>query len=67
MIAGGGGGQLWFLSENGNFFHYITAARSNGGYAFVVKDMDGKKKDQFSVIKANNGKSNASQKNGSGR
>ena len=65
VIAGGGGGQLSFSSENGNFFHYITATRSNGGYSFTVKDMDGKKRDQFLV--GLNGKSNASQKNGIGR
>jgi acid phosphatase type 7 len=57
VIAGGGGGRLWFFSENGNFFHYITAVRSNGGYSFIVKDMDGKKRDQFSI--GLNGKSNA--------
>ncbi len=56
VIAGGGGGQLWFLSGNGNFHHYIFAARLNGGYTFTVKDMDGKKRDEFSIIKANNGK-----------
>jgi 3',5'-cyclic AMP phosphodiesterase CpdA len=65
VIAGGGGGRLWFFAENGNFFHYITASRSNGGYSFTVKDMDGKKRDQFSV--GLNGKTKASQKNGSGR
>jgi 3',5'-cyclic AMP phosphodiesterase CpdA len=65
VIAGGGGGQLWFFSENGNFFHYITATRSNGGYSFIVKDVDGKKRDQFLV--GLNGKSNTNQKNCTGR
>ena len=67
IIAGGGGGQLWFLSENGNFFHHIVAVRSKGGYSFVVKDAEGKKRDEFSVTKANSSKNGTSQKAESGR
>jgi 3',5'-cyclic AMP phosphodiesterase CpdA len=66
VIAGGGGGRLWFLSEKGNFFHYIVAARSNGSYSFIVKDMDGKKRDQFS-IGLNNDTPKARLKKGSNR
>ncbi len=45
VITGGTGGERPFFSRP----QYITATRTNGGYSFVAKDMDGNIIDKFSV------------------
>ncbi len=49
VIAGGGGGQLAYFLNNSDFYHYIVATWSNGGYLFTLKDIKGNTRDQFSV------------------
>ncbi len=51
VIAGGGGGQLAFFVNNGNFYHYIVATRGNDGYSFTVRDIEGNTRDQFFISK----------------
>ncbi|HME43604.1 MAG TPA: metallophosphoesterase [Syntrophorhabdales bacterium] len=49
VILGGGGGQLAYILKNSDFYHYMVASRSNGGYLFTLKDISGSTRDQFSV------------------
>ncbi len=50
VIAGGGGGLMPFFLQDRAFHHYVAGERVGEGYAFTVKDMHGKKRDQFSIV-----------------
>jgi 3',5'-cyclic AMP phosphodiesterase CpdA len=49
VIASGGGGRFYLSPSSGGFLHYVIGARTDGHYSFVVKDMKGEVRDQFSV------------------
>lgn len=49
VIAAAAGGNLDHFPKDSDFFRYIVAVRKNGGYSFVVKDMGGGEKDEFTV------------------
>jgi 3',5'-cyclic AMP phosphodiesterase CpdA len=49
VIASGGGGRLYLPASNGGFLHYVVGTRSGDTYSFVVKDMKGAVRDQFSI------------------
>jgi 3',5'-cyclic AMP phosphodiesterase CpdA len=49
VIAAASGGQPRFYRKDTDFFRYILATRSNGSYSFVVKDLEGGVKDEFTV------------------
>ena len=51
VVAGAEGGRLHFLAKNGEFFDYTVATRIDDHYFFVVKDMDGDTRDEFSVAR----------------
>jgi 3',5'-cyclic AMP phosphodiesterase CpdA len=49
VIVAAAGGNLNHFPENSDFFRYIIAVKKNGGYSFVVKDMGGGEKDEFTI------------------
>ncbi len=49
VIAGPTGGTLPSFLKNGDSFRYMVVERKNGDYSFLVKDMAGNTRDQFSV------------------
>jgi 3',5'-cyclic AMP phosphodiesterase CpdA len=49
IIAAAAGGNLNHFPKDSDFFRYIVATRKNGGYSFVVKDMGGGEKDEFTL------------------
>ena len=49
VIAGAEGGHLHFLAKNGEFFDYIAALRIDDHYFFIVRDMKGETRDEFTV------------------
>lgn len=49
IIAAGSGGQTRFFSDTRYYFRYIIGKRTNGGYSFIVKDMDGNTGDEFTI------------------
>lgn len=51
VIAAGGGGQLEYFPKDSDFFRYIVGTRTPEGYSFVVKDLDGGVRDEFSVTR----------------
>jgi len=53
IIAAGSGGQTRFpaFRETGFYARYIVGARTNSGYSFIVKDLEGGTGDEFSVIR----------------
>ena len=53
IIAAGSGGQSQFpaFTETGYYSRYIVGARTNQGYSFIVRDMEGGTGDEFSVTR----------------
>jgi 3',5'-cyclic AMP phosphodiesterase CpdA len=53
IIAAGSGGQSRFFAftETGYYFRYIVGTRTNKGYSFIVRDMEGGTGDEFSVTR----------------
>lgn len=53
IIAAGSGGQSRFFAfkETGYYFRYIVGSRTNNGYSFIVRDMEGGTGDEFSVTR----------------
>ena len=49
VIAGAAGGLPEFLGKNGDSFRYMEAVRTDEGYSFTVKDMEGAIRDLFFV------------------
>ncbi len=49
VVAGAQGGRLYFLAKNGEFFDYTTAMRIDDHYFFIVRDIEGQTKDEFTV------------------
>lgn len=51
IIAAGGGGQVHFpvLNNTRHLFRYIIATRKNGGYSFIVKDLEKGTGDEFNI------------------
>ena len=51
IIAAGSGGQSRFLTfkETNYYFRYIVGIRTNNGYLFIVRNMEGGTGDEFSV------------------
>lgn len=53
IIAAGSGGQNRFsaFTETGYYFRYIVGIRTNKGYSFIVRNMEGGTGDEFSVTR----------------
>jgi len=51
VIQGGGGGVMPFFMHNGDFHHYMLGRRADDGYTFILKDMNGNVRDQFSITR----------------
>jgi len=51
VIASGGGGKRYLSASNGAFLHYVVATRTDKGYSFVVKDMEGEARDRFTIAR----------------
>ncbi len=49
VIGAASGGQPQFYRTDTDFFRYIVAVRANGGYLFVVRDLEGGAKDEFTI------------------
>jgi len=49
IIAAASGGQTRFLSDTRFYFRYIVGKRTQSGYYFTVKDMDGATGDEFKI------------------
>ena len=49
VIAAGSGGQTKFFKETRYYFRYIVATRSEDGYFFAVKDINGATGDEFLI------------------
>ena len=53
IIAAGSGGQSRFpaFTETGYYFRYIVGIRTNKGYSFIVRNMEGDTGDEFFVTR----------------
>ncbi|MBA4418148.1 MAG: hypothetical protein C0392_09600 [Syntrophus sp. (in: bacteria)] len=51
VIAAPSGGKPTFYDEDNDFFRYITAKRTDEGYSFIVRDIDGSIKDEFFITR----------------
>jgi 3',5'-cyclic AMP phosphodiesterase CpdA len=49
VIAGPTGGRLPVFAKSGDAFRYMVVTRRNESYSFLVKDMSGNTRDEFSV------------------
>jgi 3',5'-cyclic AMP phosphodiesterase CpdA len=49
VIASGGGGKFYLPASNGAFLHYVVGTRTEKGYSFTVKAMDGEVRDRFVI------------------
>ncbi len=49
VVTGAQGGKLHFLSNNGGYYDYIAAMRIEDHYFFVVRDIEGRTRDEFTV------------------
>jgi acid phosphatase type 7 len=49
VIASGGGGKFYLPASSGAFLHYLMGTRTEKGYSFVVKDMEGEVRDRFVI------------------
>lgn len=51
ITTGGGGAPLYASEKEGGFHHFITVKMDKNSASFRVTDMDGKVRDEFSIIK----------------
>jgi 3',5'-cyclic AMP phosphodiesterase CpdA len=51
VIAAASGGQPQFYRKDTDFFRYIVASRTKVGYSFVVRDLEGGAKDEFTITR----------------
>lgn len=53
IIAAGGGGQSRFPAFNNTryYFRYIVGQKTDAGYSFIVKDLEGDTGDEFSITR----------------
>ena len=51
VIASGGGGKRYLSASNSAFLHYVIGTRTDKGYSFVVKDMEGEARDAFTIAR----------------
>jgi 3',5'-cyclic AMP phosphodiesterase CpdA len=49
VVQGAVGGRLPWFTKGSESFRYITATRRGDGYSFVVKDLAGSARDEFSI------------------
>ena len=49
IIVAAAGGNLNHFPKDADFFRYLLVTRKNGGYSFIVKDMGGGEKDEFTI------------------
>jgi predicted phosphodiesterase len=49
IIVASAGGNMNHFPKDADFFRYIVAARKNKGYSFMVRDMGGGEKDEFTL------------------